>query len=119
MGYYTTYDLSITPEPEEGLLAEEVDGESLRALSSADGMIWNSKWYHMEEDMTALSARWPGYLFRLHGEGEERGDAWVYFFKAGECDKHHMPEWDPPEDPRAEWLAQVSGMNKPPAGPVK
>ena len=109
MGYYTTFDLTVTPDPEESLLVEEVDGESLRALLNEEGMIWNSKWYTCEDDMIALSAKWPDYLFRVYGEGEEQGDVWVYFFKAGECDKHQMPEWDPPEEPRAAWLSRVQG----------
>lgn len=104
MGYYTTYTISVTPEPSEDLLAEDVDGETLCSLIVDE---WNSKWYSHDDEMIALSKRWPDYLFRVDGEGEEQGDVWVAFYQAGEKEEHQQPKWEPPSEPSPAFMARV------------
>lgn len=55
MGYYTYYSLYI----------EGKNGEKL------------------PQDMCALSYKFPGVLFSLYGEGEDRPDIWVEYFFEG------------------------------------
>ena len=43
------------------------------------------KWYSHEQDMKEYSENAPDVLFTLNGEGEESGDVWVQYFKAGKC----------------------------------
>lgn len=63
------------------------------------------KWYTHDEGMIALSRRWPAYIFRLEGEGEDQGDHWVKFYQGGRVEEHRQPAWDPPGYPSPEWLA--------------
>lgn len=43
----------------------------------------NEKWYDWEEDMTALSKKFPNFLFLLEGDGEHRDDVWGAYFLDG------------------------------------
>ena len=42
------------------------------------------KWYDYEHDMKELSLQFPDTLFALYAAGEEQGDVWKGFWRAGE-----------------------------------
>lgn len=92
MGYYTAFSLTATNENgynDSELIAqiwEEMDDQDSSfciALNEDGGSEEPTKWYDHEEDMRKISARHPGVLFALKGEGEEAGDIWIRYFKAG------------------------------------
>ena len=67
-------------------IASAPELENLRYAVGAEGEGGNScKWYKHKEDMKALSAKFPGILFTLHGEGEESEDLWVQYWLGGKC----------------------------------
>ena len=91
MGYYTDYELTCDrPDELESILAAstceydealtEIFETKNRDGSWARGEI---KWYGHEKDMKRVSKNNPEILFTLKGEGEEAGDIWVKYFKAG------------------------------------
>ncbi len=53
----------------------------LRDLLEEGNCAYN--WYHYEEDMVALSVRWPNLTFQLRGFGEDNSDIWVQYFRNG------------------------------------
>lgn len=80
MGYYTNYKLGMTPDlPEVRGVIEDDDDLAYAIGEDAD----SCKWYDHESDMRSLSKRFPDILFTLTGEGEEAGDLWRKYFKAG------------------------------------
>lgn len=107
MGYYTRYRLAVTipPGQEKIAMAEPcgecgqsrtierdtlatiravlVDDEWARLGSLIDGDADESKWYEHEAEMRRVSARFPGVLFKLSGEGAESGDIWTKWFRDG------------------------------------
>ena len=94
MGYETKYKLQTvgTVLPESDPLVT-VLGEKPRKLPSFKDEIESRhgfgvlespcKWYEHEEEMKALSKEHPHVLFILDGEGEESGDIWRKYFRAG------------------------------------
>lgn len=85
MGYNTRYELSVlnVAELPEELLETQVDGDYASIKALVEGYADVMKWYEHEEEMAALSLRFPDYVFELSGEGEDQGDVWVKWFKAG------------------------------------
>lgn len=92
MGYYTNFELTVTPEPSEEL-HKYLTVSDYNQLLSYIGAFYRYptgeysssewKWYNWEDDMLDLSIRFPDYVFRLFGDGEDRDDLWVAFFKNG------------------------------------
>lgn len=60
---------------------EKVDNDSatLKEMDEWD----DARWYEHQEDMRRVSARYPGFLFTLHGEGEENEDIWNEYYLGG------------------------------------
>lgn len=88
MGYYTQYTLSVYEGDEtiSEILAVETEETfaGLRyAINDEGGCVDGVKWYDHDDDVTALSKRNPGVVFKLYGEGEESGDVWTQYFKDG------------------------------------
>ena len=83
MSYYTDYTLSFIHN-DAGAVLEE--------LSNISGYTWDRnekyqvKWYSHVRDMLKLSECFPDTMFLLEGQGEESGDVWKYYCKAG---KHY------------------------------
>ena len=42
------------------------------------------KWYDHDDDLIALSKKFPDVTFVLYGEGEERDDNWITYYKNGD-----------------------------------
>lgn len=97
MGYCTDYSLNVTswngyqPTAEEiSLLENEVSKLSVFEYGSyVYGWYGNDKWYDHDEDMLLLSSRFPDFLFRLDGWGDDRDDLWITHYRAGNM--QHRP----------------------------
>lgn len=89
MGYNTSYRLEWSAVDElTGFKIGTAIGENeeMRYVMGSDGHSEDSgKWYDNEADMRALSLKFPGVLFTLHGEGEESGDVWKKYFRDGKA----------------------------------
>lgn len=93
MGYCTDYNLSAQWHREDiqptKLEIEQLEDEIEKLNifdSSGDYLVgwWaNEKWYDWEEDMAALSKKFPNFLFLLEGDGEYRDDVWGAYFLDG------------------------------------
>jgi hypothetical protein len=83
MGYYTHFELTYEdPDVDEDQLAAE-----LTEISTYDWdgslILGDAKWYSWVEDMTKLSQMYPNTVFELSGDGEEKDDQWICYFKDG------------------------------------
>ena len=123
MGYYTSYNLTVTKR--EGSSFKEIEREieieiakklceisdwfhsddfnktveksdyPLAELIGFDTM----KWYDHYDEMRALSKYFPSLYFELEGYGEERDDIWREYFHNGEAMHsdakiiYDVPEW--------------------------
>jgi len=94
MGYETRYSLkTVRSVLDEKDPLVTVLGEKPRKLPDFEKMIVDldeynpfedrCKWYDHEERMKDLSAKFPHVLFVLEGFGEEDGDVWRKYFRAG------------------------------------
>lgn len=109
MGYYTSFNLTVTKR--EGSLVEKIERETeveiakklceisdwfepsdfnetveksdypLAELISFDII----KWYDHYDEMVALSKEFPSLYFELEGFGEDREDMWREYFHNGEA----------------------------------
>jgi len=86
MGYYTAYNLKITPNNNNIL-------EEFSVLHEGYGVDWNGessgecKWYEHEDDLKEFSIKYPQFVFTLKGNGEETGDLWIKYFKGGKMQR--------------------------------
>jgi len=91
MGYYTNYELEyrfLAHEDRfssvfEEELAKDEKWEIIKEVAKGYGD--SIKWYRHDEDMRALSTKYPMILFTLSGKGEESGDIWKKYYCAGKC----------------------------------
>ena len=80
MGYLTNFELSATDEIAEAVEAAILEVSGYRFEG---GYLSDVKWYDWEDDMRAVSKRFPGHLISLYGNGEEDGDIWRAYFANG------------------------------------
>lgn len=93
MGYYTSFDLTMLPQPAKDLeiaitrdiiaLIDHISPDEVQE----DEMEWflcdSLKWYDHEKHMVEISKKYPNIVFILHGEGEEPDDMWNEYYCAG------------------------------------
>lgn len=96
MGYRTYYNLNINnPEvsDEQALLMiadlRTEDSDAWYALDADGHSSLNATWYNCDEDLKALSLKYPGIIFELSGTGDESGDLWSTYYKDGKM--QHCP----------------------------
>ena len=93
MGYYTNYSLYVDDSVDDEDLLDKIDKEIGRMNifdgGMQDGYYAYQKWYDYQDDMCALSYRFPGVLFTLAGSGEEDEDLWVCYFRDGKYQYEH------------------------------
>jgi len=62
------------------------DFEIMFDVDETEKFIWGeSTWYDHDVDCAELSKKFPGAVFKLHGEGEYVGDLWDSYYKDGLC----------------------------------
>lgn len=59
-------------------------------IVTENGEFINGKWYNHKEEITELSKHFPNLNITIHGHGEEIGDEWILYVKAGKREKHHV-----------------------------
>jgi hypothetical protein len=116
MGYYTRYELEITVYGR----GYEADGKEIEKVIKAlkaypfengwaaddlvrlalNGYSEPTKGYEFASALTAVSASFPDLLFELQGQGENMGDVWVEYFRAGKWQKH---TWQTPPLDESKW----------------
>jgi len=93
MGYYTYHYMHIydVREGDYNNFASDEDVEKIMkffqahcedanyALEEDGSGADSSKWYESEQDMAFISSFFPGFLFALHGDGDDREDQWTCF----------------------------------------
>lgn len=112
MGYYTQYNLYVT---NVGFLDDEVkvavsnavDDLNLFDVSGSVEYGWPAydKWYDHDDDMLAISARFPDVVFQLYGDGESSDDNWMNYYKGGRAQYgalHITVEEDPFDESKLE-----------------
>jgi hypothetical protein len=94
MGYYTWHELEVY-DIDMNFLDEETEKHMVLISTKVLGDPNNSdlfndhmKWYECEKDMLKHSIEYPDYIFRLYGEGEERDDNWIHYYKNGKIEKY-------------------------------
>jgi hypothetical protein len=97
MGYNTVYEL----HTDDGKTDEHV--EAIRDAADYQSFFDGScKWYGQEKEMCKYSSENPTVEFRLYGQGEESGDVWVKWFKAGKMQVWKL-EVNVPTSPPDPW----------------
>lgn len=112
MGYYTNFELAVHEgaadlvRVREALLVEmglEIDESHPDWYFMVDGDVLRSgdsmKWYDHDEECAQMSKRFPGVVFKLHGEGESTGDVWNAYYKDGKVQICRATMMFPPYDP--------------------
>lgn len=95
MGYNTYFELYITsPKDVIAKQLEELNAEIEKMNvfeegSLEDGLYTYGHWYDYDLDMLKLSAKYPDYIFELHGNGEETEDLWIHYFVGGRSQYCH------------------------------
>lgn len=110
MGYYTQYSLEIEYfNPPKNINSDELKTlvnqvlplieSELSEISGYDVHLFEDtlKWYDHEEDTKKISKKYPDFLFKLKGHGEEAGDVWLKYFLNGKMQKAKITfeEFDP------------------------
>lgn len=101
MGYYTRFALTVEPADAWDRAQEEI-GKVWEDESPFEKPGWHTdslKWYDWEDGLKKASAQLPDVMFILDGEGEEQGDVWRAFFRAGDVQVHKAKAWTPPSEP--------------------
>lgn len=125
MGYNTRFTVSALGFTDDSWI-RELEGLSGYCFSQhLDGYTIEGSWYDHAEHLTALSEKFPGVVFELHGDGEEQGDVWI--LRALNGNSHRVvPEviWpDFPEKfkpaPFSDWIEWYGGKNPAPGSKVQ
>ena len=90
MSYYTDYRLSVfqsnLPEDAREAVLGEINELQMGFEGDLDfGLTTWTKWNNYEEDMIALSKKFPNLIFELYGDGEIKDDHWVCYFQNGDA----------------------------------
>src|SRR5688500_12222794 len=89
MGYLTLFNITYSERREEiRTYAHQLSDEQMK---DPNGFCYSDddcvKWYNYEKDMLFLSQQFPNVLMTVKGEGEDRDDVWIQYFKNGKCSK--------------------------------
>lgn len=106
MGYYTFFNLKLVSPPRKSYLENDIIAELREAVDYAHTALNEDgsgneacKWYDHENDLCALSRRYPDWRFVLDGDGEDSPDFWIKHFVNGKmqlCQGEVVyPKFDP------------------------
>lgn len=80
MGYYTRHKLEIVSGND---FTTDYESEITAMTDYSDCFDDEIKWYDHEEVMREFSRKHPKVVFKLIGEGEEKGDLWHEYYLNG------------------------------------
>lgn len=92
MGYYTAFELTVSPIDSSSVISELTKERIEREIDllnvfehNHDYDVWYgyAKWYDWEKDMLLLSSKFPNILFQLNGHGDSVDDFWIAYFLYG------------------------------------
>jgi hypothetical protein len=99
MGYYTKFNLTVTPDNGEIIPQFRKENENAEYALDDDGNFYEeAKWYYSQDELCEFSLKHPDVLFLLEGDGEDSENFWRLYVKNGK--KHHQvgivtyPEFD-------------------------
>ncbi len=88
MGYLTLFKITYSERHEE---IRNYAYDLSKLNENNNGFYYNDeeyvKWYKYQKDMLGLSRQFPDVLITVNGEGEDRDDLWIQYFKNGKCTK--------------------------------
>lgn len=92
MGYYTAYELTVERatgpfDAKELETAIETLGIFKDGSLFGNGLYGFAKWYDHDDDMCALSEKFPTVVLKLHGDGDASDDLWDTYYWNG-CFQH-------------------------------
>ncbi len=82
------------------LLAIRAHDDASYALDNDLSASDSCKWYEHEKDVRELSAQFPTLFITLRGDGEEQGDQWIEYYKAGKMQRVEAKITFAPFDPK-------------------
>ena len=98
MGYYVDFELEIQNVDKVENLGESVEelcpnlvdsieyyGADVKYEIESGCVVFNSKWYEREEELIALTERYPELNITLYCDGEDN-DRWIEYYKNGEME---------------------------------
>lgn len=105
MGYYTHFKIVLgksTNENKEQLIKDikkycsglasfleyEYTNYDYNDIVTEYGEYVYGKWYNFEEEMVELSKHYPNLNITVNGHGEQIGDEWILYVKAGKTEYH-------------------------------
>jgi len=88
MGYYTRHELEVI-EGDNELISELRNSSECASYAIYDNgkESGECKWYRHEDELRNLSKKHPQALFKLIGEGEDSGDIWIEYYRAGKMQR--------------------------------
>jgi len=88
MGYYTSHKLEVIEGDNELIsILRGYEKEVAYAIGGNGETAESCKWYNHESDLRRFSAIHPQALFKLSGEGEDSGDIWIEYYRAGKMQR--------------------------------
>lgn len=87
MGYDTFFNVNITApsKKEHDIVRKEIAEAAGRDPQNVD-YGFEGHWYDSDKDLAAISARHPGVLIEVSGDGEESGDLWASRYRDGKSE---------------------------------
>lgn len=89
MGYYTQFELKVCDyqklsQQERDSICDVIEEFGLDLDGCVeDGWYGDNKWYDHDDDMIAMSKRFPKVVFQLYGNGEDSDDVWMNYYYCG------------------------------------
>jgi hypothetical protein len=92
MAYYTEFKIETQPVAAAASVRKSIEFELDYDPFDGDEV----KWYEVAETVAVVSAKHPGVLITILGQGQTPGDEWIIHAHGGEIERHKRAAWVPP-----------------------